>query len=192
MHRINLLLLSTLFWALIAPAPEAQLAQSQPFEPLRFGDAKASRRSLFPEIEYAAGVTHPDALLGQALGSRLAHHAEIVRGFRQWATDSTRSKTVMFGGWGDATCVALLDDTWEWDGRQWREVGAGVGEMSGERPQARTVAAMAFDSGLGRIVMYAGRGAERQAHGDLWAWDGKRWRRLDQARSVGSAGRNKP
>ncbi|MBK8100469.1 MAG: hypothetical protein IPK26_25510, partial [Planctomycetes bacterium] len=73
--------------------------------------------------------------------------------------------TVMFGG---DTTVPLsggeLDDTWFWDGSDWREV------QTSPRPSPRTAAAMAFDPATGELLLFGGGGLT-----DTWSFNGTRW-----------------
>jgi len=70
------------------------------FTPIRFGDPEGPLAYSVPLIEgatYDASITSPDELLGQAVGTRLAHHAEIVACFEQWAAESDRMQLVPMG-----------------------------------------------------------------------------------------------
>ena len=51
----------------------------------------------FAGTEYSDTIPTPDSLLGQQHGSRLAHHAEIVAGFRAWAGVSDRVTVHTYG-----------------------------------------------------------------------------------------------
>ena len=69
--------------------------------------------------------------------------------------DPLRDKIVLFGGVtnvGDSPTpdVQLLNDTWEWDGRDWRLVQA-----SGP-PSPRYLHGMTVDQTTGRIVVFGG------------------------------------
>ena len=58
---------------------------------IRFGDpAGAYDVPFFPGTTYDEGIPTPDSILGQQHGSRLAHHAEILRCFETWAAASPR------------------------------------------------------------------------------------------------------
>ena len=60
--------------------------------------------------------------------------------------DSVRERVVLFGGTDFTTA---LEDTWEWDGVDWRRL-----EVVG--PIGRHRAAMAFDSTRNRVVLFGG------------------------------------
>jgi hypothetical protein len=84
--------------------------------------------------------------------------------------DSTRGKTVMFGGNQTMTApfeAGLLSDTWEWDGKQWSKA-ADAG------PSKRDHHGMSFDIARGKAVVFGGA-VGRQFLGDTWEWDGKQW-----------------
>ena len=66
---------------------------------IRFGDPLEHEYDdpFFPGAVYDSSITSPDALLGQKHGSRLAHHSEIVAGFRAWAEQSERVTVDSYG-----------------------------------------------------------------------------------------------
>lgn len=73
------------------------------------------------------------------------------------------------GGYG-------LDDTWLWDGVNWRFVAAPL-----EFPGIRYAAPMVFDSGRGKCVLFGGawdRFGDRVLD-DTWEFDGASWSRSD-------------
>src|SRR5690606_20982445 len=65
------------------------------------------------------------------------------------AYDKERGVVVLFGG-----IPRDLDDTWEWDGVQWRRIPAEAG------PSRRSRLAMAYDETRGKIVLFGGRPAD--------------------------------
>ncbi len=62
------------------------------FAPIRFGDKEGWEwtEEFFPGTVHDSAITSPDAILGQTLGSRLAHHDEVLRCFETWAAESDR------------------------------------------------------------------------------------------------------
>jgi len=92
----------------------------------------------------------------------------------QMAYDSRRGRVVLFGGSriyevdDDIVGTPPEADTWEWDGRAWRQVASG-----GPPPSASY--GIAFDSARGVTVMLV-VGAEGGAFGETWEWDGAAWR----------------
>jgi N-acetylneuraminic acid mutarotase len=74
----------------------------------------------------------------------------------------------MFGGYGQSgTTKTYLNDTWEWDGKEWTQV-----EDTGPAP--RSGMAMCFDSKAGRVLLFGGGNAAAQFN-DTWTWDGISW-----------------
>jgi hypothetical protein len=99
------------------------------------------------------------------------------RTFPAMAYDGARRQVVLFGGnrvlFGPpGVWDTFLGDTWVWDGRSWRRV-----DVPG--PGARAEAAMAYDAGRRRVVLFGGHTrneAGRVRLGDTWEWDGREWR----------------
>jgi galactose oxidase-like protein len=84
------------------------------------------------------------------------------------AYDEQRRRVVMFGGYTiRGTVRERLGDTWEWNGERWEQAAS-------DGPSPRNNAAMAYDAGLKRIVLFGGSGATA----DTWAWEGSAWRRI--------------
>jgi hypothetical protein len=63
------------------------------------------------------------------------------------AFDAVPGNTVMFGG---NTGNPQLDDTWQWNGTSWTQMGGPAG------PGARDQVAMAYDAARARVVMFGG------------------------------------
>jgi len=81
------------------------------------------------------------------------------------AFDSSRAKTVLFGGTNDD---GYLGDTWEWDGNSWMDRGT-------TGPSARYSHAMAYDSNRGKTVLFGGYNPTGLWLSDTWEWDGVSW-----------------
>jgi len=92
------------------------------------------------------------------------------RGYAAMAYDSSRGRTVLFGGVG-AIATNLFADTWEWDGENWTQMGD-----SG--PPALEAAAMAYDVQRNQTVLFGGSGSGGHVNGDTWGWDGRNWTQL--------------
>ena len=90
-----------------------------------------------------------------------------ARQFPAMAYDSSRGRTVLFGGGTGTTALTGLNDTWEWDGEHWTQV-ADTG------PPGRLQAVMAYDVHRNQTVLFGG------THGkaDTWGWDGRNWTQL--------------
>lgn len=85
--------------AMPASAPSSAAGQDEATaDSIRFGDpAGAYDEPFFPGTEYDPAIPTPDSFLGQQHGSRLAHHAEIVRAYRAWAELSDRITVAEYG-----------------------------------------------------------------------------------------------
>lgn len=89
------------------------------------------------------------------------------------AYDPVSERTVLFGGQFPDPVLAefnVTDETWTWDGRVWSKQAP-----PGPSPPARTGAAMAYDEPTGKLVLFGGTGAGRNALNDTWTWDGTMW-----------------
>lgn len=97
---------------------------------------------------------------GAGPSSRAAH---------SMAFDSTRGRTVLFGG-VSANGVAL-PGTWEWNGASWVSVAAS------SSPSLRCCSAVAFDSNRGVTVLFGGSSYPQPsvALADTWEFDGTGW-----------------
>ena len=89
------------------------------------------------------------------------------------AYDSTRGKVVLFGG-SDQTS-SFLQDTWEWDGRNWTEV-----TPAGQSPSPRQEHKMVYDSARGKVVLFGGLESSG-TYQDTWEWDGHSWTEMTPA-----------
>ena len=83
------------------------------------------------------------------------------------AYDSKRQRIVLFGGAGGNNAATYLNDTWEWDGKDWTQ-------MADTGPSPRAGAAMDFDSKRERVLLFGGNNAGN-SFGDTWAWNGVDW-----------------
>lgn len=111
--------------------------------------------------------------------------AELARTDAAAAFDPIRRRLVVFGGLRYLSRFGpgeLLADTWEFDGTTWRKL-----TVTG--PSARARASFAFDETTGQLLLFGGvtglesfGGSNRlpvTGLNDLWAWDGRRWTKLD-------------
>lgn len=71
----------------------------------------------------------------------------------------------MFGG---ATLEQWLDETWIWDGENWRLA------TPTSHPSAREKIAMAYDESRDRVVLFGGANSDA-LFDDTWEWDGSNW-----------------
>ncbi len=91
------------------------------------------------------------------------------------AYDVHRKKIVLYGGVGNKGYEDLRGDTWEWDGRHWRE-------MADTRVGTRDHHVMAYDAARKKTIMYGGIASRRDLPSsqwkrdtDIWEWDGLKW-----------------
>jgi hypothetical protein len=96
------------------------------------------------------------------------------REFPDLAYDPVRERVILFGGLASdrSGYDLLLGDTWEWDGREWREL------HPAHRPPARYGSVMATDPVRKRVLLFGGYlspGLFGQVANDSWEWDGSDW-----------------
>ena len=89
--------------------------------------------------------------------------------------DRTRHLVLLFGGWGTEGSLPAGDRSslWAWDGSSWER-------LASDGPTARHEAALAWDEGRSRAVLYGGlSGAfpNETVLSDTWEWDGTTWTR---------------
>lgn len=85
------------------------------------------------------------------------------------AYDAARQRVVLFGGRVAAPAIRVVDDTWEWDGANWRQL------FPTTPPPARDHHAMAYDPIRQRVVMFGGTTTAGLSANDVWEWDGSNW-----------------
>jgi len=79
--------------------------------------------------------------------------------------DSSRKRVVLFGGiYNDGEKNLRLNDTWEWDGKNW------VKKYPLKSPPAATGIGMAYDSKRKKTVLFCGT-----TNPETWEWDGNVW-----------------
>jgi len=81
------------------------------------------------------------------------------------AYDRHRRMVVLFGG---NAYGAMVSDTWEWDGSNWRSIAT----LPSSTPSPRSGHAMAYDTVRRRVLLYGGT----TMGDDMWDWDGSTWR----------------
>ncbi len=109
--------------------------------------------------------------------------------------DGRTGSVVLFGGNGAPPGqfptpgdTGLLNDTWVWNGTDWRE------EHPAVSPPARQDAAMGYASSTGDVVLFGGFADQETPDsnlvylGDTWVWDGTNWSRASQADGPPSRG----
>jgi len=94
-----------------------------------------------------------------------------MRGNHAMAYDAARRRVVLFGGWG-TKAQRSVNDTWEWDGSNWKNVTPSTGNPPGRRWHT-----MAYDAARKRVVLFGGYGNNAPYYlNDTWEWDGATWR----------------
>src|ERR1035438_5531573 len=87
------------------------------------------------------------------------------------AYDSVDHQVVLCGGISAGYNPTDLNDTWVWDGANWTQ------KFPKTSPPARSLHAMAYDSGHGQLVLFGGIVNLKSGPflGDTWVWDGANW-----------------
>jgi hypothetical protein len=89
----------------------------------------------------------------------------VGRSFHSMATDTARSRIVMYGGYNGN----LLEDTWEWDGSTWMQMTTSAGGTPGRL----NTTSMGYDSERHVTLLFGGVGSIDL--GFTWEWDGQNW-----------------
>jgi len=87
------------------------------------------------------------------------------------AYDSDRHVMVLFGGAESCTNRAPRNDTWEFDGTDWRQV------VTANAPPPRYHGGMAFDSNRHVMVLFGGTDSATP-YADTWEYNGVDWRQV--------------
>lgn len=89
--------------------------------------------------------------------------------------DVDRGKVVLFGGFSSEK-NAMLNDTWEWDGKEWKEVPIDPPK----RPEARFLMPIVYDTLRKKVVMFGGGDLINYIGFDnTWEFDGQKWNKLN-------------
>ena len=86
----------------------------------------------------------------------------------------------MFGGCANPSCTTRLNDTWTWDGTNWKQ------ETPTAVPPARSRSAMAYDPISGVTILFGGE-TDTGVVGDQWSWNGVNWTQLTPPQPAPSA-----
>ncbi len=128
--------------ALAQGTGQAAAGEGQAQAPLRFGDPAeiGYDAPFFPGAEYAPEVPPPDAVLGQQHGTRLSHHAEILRCFRLWDEVSPRLSLSTYGRSHEGRELVYAVVTSPGNQGRMEEIRAGLGHLSDPRGLSDQVA----------------------------------------------------
>ena len=128
-----------------------------------FGDIPAARSSSWPADTWA---------VREGRWAQVATDGPPARARAAMAYDSRRRQIVLFGGVsapGPNQAQTFLDDTWIWDGRQWRKV-----PVTG--PRGGYAHGMVFDERAGVVLFTAATPLIKGAPlNDMWQWTRSRW-----------------
>lgn len=93
---------------------------------------------------------------------------------RTWASmayDRVSGLVVLFGGLGNgASLTGVAGDTWLFNGTGWK-----IDNGSIATPPKRLGAALIFDNGSGRLLLFAGQGVGGASLSDTWTFSGGQW-----------------
>jgi uncharacterized protein (TIGR03437 family) len=92
------------------------------------------------------------------------------------AYDAARGRVVLFGG-EDFFGSSTYNDTWVWDGTNWKQSAPLTS------PPARTFHALAFDATGGYTLLFGGKTVNAPQSSDTWTWDGANWTQLSSPTS---------
>jgi hypothetical protein len=92
-----------------------------------------------------------------------------ARGLFGLIYDAAHQQVLMFGGAGDGGNAGYFNDTWAWDGNNWRQLS------SQNSPSPRDQVQMAYDERRGQVVLFGGYTTLVGTLGDTWIWDGTNW-----------------
>lgn len=101
----------------------------------------------------------------------LSNGGPAVSGFAL-ATDTTRSRVMLFGGATSSSFSTETNDLWEWNGSSWSQR-----TVTGTLPPRQRTGVMTFDSSRNKLVLLGGR-ASGGNDGLTWEFDGTRWTSL--------------
>ena len=145
---------------------------------------KRGKILLFGGTDFASKQTFNDAweFDGKTWTRIKTKDAPEARFHHAIAFDSKRGRVVLFGGNAavpplnsDKFKAGQRDDTWEFDGKHWKQVVTGVA------PPKRDHHALAYDADAKKIILFGGFSGGFQDGvylGDTWAWNGKTWEQI--------------
>lgn len=95
----------------------------------------------------------------------------------QIAYDEATRTLVLFGGHtgGAPRNSTYYNDTWIWDGTNWTKLAPP------SAPSVRGMASMAYDPGLGAVVLFGGVGVPGGRFNETWVWNGAAWKQIQLA-----------
>lgn len=121
---------------------------------------------------------------GQTWEQRNPAASPSARRGANFAYDASSSELVLFGGetnacspYQDCPLDLLLDDTWTWDGSNWKQ------QQPAQSPSPRTWSAMGYSAATSQLVLFGGEPCPTASNpyaecNDTWAWSGGSWQQL--------------
>ncbi len=89
--------------------------------------------------------------------------------------DQVRGQAIVFGGF-PLTSFPPANDTWEFDGQNWKQTA-----IQGARPPGRNQAAIEYDVRRAKTVLFGGVAIANQFLDDTWEYDGTAWTAIPHA-----------
>lgn len=113
-------------------------------------------------------VPPSEVAVWQKVGSSTSPEARYLQAF---AFDEARSVVVLFGGISfdmNTGSSSVGQDTWEWNPatNKWTRR-----TLDGSKPEARSGAAMVYDSARAKLILFGGRAGSGYNLEDTWEWD---------------------
>ena len=131
-------------------------------------ESRENNPSNIESARAALGVSPPsESATWQRVGSSTTPDGRYLQAV---AYDETRKVIVMFGGEiydPNSYSGAPTNDTWEWS----PATGKWTNRTGGTAPEARSGAAMVFDSQRNKFVLFGGRAGSGYNVEDTWEWD---------------------
>lgn len=120
---------------------------------------------------------------GQELVEKTSTDFPKPRRFAVMEWDPISRRVIMYGGLDDFG--AYLDETWAWDGTQWKKLDL----KREQKPGARILPTMFTDPNTNRIVLAGGLGrpdfdSDFIRYEDQWQFDGTRWIEMNPAQKL--------
>lgn len=168
-----------LAWSIAAPSPPPRWAAAMAF------DLRRGRAVLFGGSGMSSAPTDTWELRDSTWNRVVTATAPPPRFHHALTYDVARGLVVLFGGYDASTWhPSWLDDTWEYDGVDWRRV------TTTSSPPRRGLHGLTYDLVRDRSVLFGGVAAAGLLD-DTWEYDGVDWRAATPAVSpppgIGSA-----
>jgi len=117
---------------------------------------------------------------GKAWKQITTAHAPAKREYAEAAYDPKAGAIVLTGGDSGFGATVYFADTWTYDGTDWHDVTPG-----GLSPKVAS-AAIGYDLGSQRVLMYGGTTTGGVVTSATWAWSGTAWTNLGNSAAVGT------